>query len=139
MSVYALNPPPWLFFSFYSFHFFFFAQSTGAVEYTNCVSAEGYDPPPNECPWWPIRLGLLNTSTAFRQRGKTSLMSVLIWQQTIWWWGSNNSWVLGNALYLFNAIARRSTLARSGSTWEGPIYLSNKTKLCPYPKLNCLK
>ena len=26
------------------------AQSAGAVEYTNCTSAEGYDPTPNECP-----------------------------------------------------------------------------------------
>ena len=26
------------------------AQSTGAVEYTDCTFAEGEDPPPNECP-----------------------------------------------------------------------------------------
>ena len=26
------------------------AQSAGAVEYTDCTSAEGLDPPPNECP-----------------------------------------------------------------------------------------
>ena len=26
------------------------AQSAGDVEYTDCFSAEGYDPPPNECP-----------------------------------------------------------------------------------------
>ena len=25
------------------------AQLTGAVKYTDCFSAEGYDPPPNEC------------------------------------------------------------------------------------------
>ena len=28
----------------------FFAQLAGAVEYTNCTSAEGYPPPPDECP-----------------------------------------------------------------------------------------
>ena len=27
-----------------------FAQSAGAVEYTDCFSAEGQDSPPNECP-----------------------------------------------------------------------------------------
>ena len=27
-----------------------FAQSAGAVEYTECTSAEGQDPPPIECP-----------------------------------------------------------------------------------------
>ena len=27
-----------------------FAQSAEAVEYTDCFSAEGLDPPPNECP-----------------------------------------------------------------------------------------
>ena len=26
------------------------AQFAGAVEYTDCISAEGYDPPDNECP-----------------------------------------------------------------------------------------
>ena len=30
-------------------------------------------------------------------------------------------------------------LIRSGSTWYGPIYGSNRTKLCTYAKLNCLK
>ena len=28
----------------------FFAQSAGAEEYTNCTSAEGVRPTPNECP-----------------------------------------------------------------------------------------
>ena len=27
-----------------------FNQSARAVEYTDCISAEGKDPPPNECP-----------------------------------------------------------------------------------------
>ena len=27
-----------------------FAQSTGAIEYTDCTSAEGYDHRPKECP-----------------------------------------------------------------------------------------
>ena len=26
------------------------AQSAGAVDYTDCTSAEGWDPPTNECP-----------------------------------------------------------------------------------------
>ena len=39
-----------------------------------------------------------------------------IWHYTIWWWGSTNAGVLGNAEYLFIAIAPRSTMAWSGST-----------------------
>ena len=34
-----------------------------------------------------------------------------------WWWGSSSAGVLGNAVYPFIAIAPRSTLSQSGSTW----------------------
>ena len=40
-----------------------------------------------------------------------------IWHWTIWWWGSSDAGALGNAEYLFIAIAPRSTLAWCGSTW----------------------
>ena len=40
-----------------------------------------------------------------------------IWHKTIWWWGSSNAGALGNVEYPFIAIAPRSTLAWSGSTW----------------------
>ena len=33
------------------------------------------------------------------------------------WWGSSSAGALGNMEHLFIAIAPRSTLARSGSTW----------------------
>ena len=46
---------------------------------------------------------------------------------------------MGNVECPFIAITPRSTLARCGSTWLGPIYGSNRTKLCTYAKLNCLK
>ena len=39
--------------SFFNFHLFLaslFVQSADAVEYTNFVSVEGEDHPPNECP-----------------------------------------------------------------------------------------
>ena len=39
----------------------------------------------------------------------------------------------------FVAIAPRSTLARNGSAWLGPIYGLNKTQLYIYAKLNSLK
>ena len=39
-----------------------------------------------------------------------------IWHYTIWWWGSSNAGVLGNAKY-FIAIAPSSTLAWSCNTW----------------------
>ena len=53
--------------------------------------------------------------------------SVLIWPWTIWWWGSSSAGALGNVEYPFITIASRSTLARSGSTWYGPIYGLNRT------------
>ena len=41
--------------------------------------------------------------------------------------------------YPFIAIAPRFTQTRIGSTWKGPIYGSNTTKLCTYAKMNSLK
>ena len=32
-----------------------FAQSAGDVEYTDCTSAEGYGPRPNECPGYDTK------------------------------------------------------------------------------------
>ena len=42
-----------------------------------------------------------------------------------------NAGALGNAEYPFIAIAPRSSLARSGSTWKGPIYGLNWTNGIP--------
>ena len=73
----------------------------------------------------PSRLGLQNTPTAFLQRSKTPRpTSVLIWHQTIWWWSSSNAGAFGNVEYHFIAITPRSTLALSGRTLFGPIYLA---------------
>ena len=57
-------------------------------------------------------------------------MSVL--DMTLNWLGSSDAGALGNAEHPFIAIAPRSTLARSGSTWFGPIYGLNRTKLRTY-------
>ena len=46
---------------------------------------------------------------------------------------------LGNVEYPLITITASSTLAQCGSTWEGPVYGSNRTKLYIYAKLNCLK
>ena len=54
---------------------------------------------------------LQRLSTTSLQRAKTPK-----------WWGSNNAGAFGYAQYSFIAIAPRSTLARSGSTWSGRIY-----------------
>ena len=62
-----------------------FAQLAGAVEYTDCISAEELDPL-DECPVYDIKI--------------------------IWWWGSSNAWTVGNAEYPFIAIAPRSSLTR---------------------------
>ena len=59
----------------------FRAHSSGAVEYTNCISAEEVrSPSPNECPVYDIR-----------------------------------------------PSKDEAQLARSGSTWKGPVYGSNRT------------
>ena len=65
------------------------SQLAGTVEYTDCISVEGYDSP--RVSW--------------------------IWHKAIWWWGSSNAGALGNAEYPFIAIAPKSTLAQSGSIW----------------------
>ena len=65
------------------------AQSAGAIEYTDCTSAQwGKTPTPNECPEYDTK-----------------------------WRGSSDGGDLGNAEHSFIAIAPRSTLARNGSTW----------------------
>ena len=59
------------------------AQSAGAVEYTDCTSAEVGKTPPNECPGYDTK----------QSDG----------------WGSSNAGALGNAEHPFIAIAPRST------------------------------
>ena len=71
-------------------HMHALAQSAGAVEYTYCFSAEEYPIPRNECPQYVTQ----------QSEGDVPVMLEL--------WGMWN--------ILFIAIARRSTLARSGST-----------------------
>ena len=68
----------------------YLTQSAGATEHTVCIPAERY---------------------------KTPTTSVLKMMLKIWWWGSTYARVLGNAEYLFIAIAPMSTLTRGGSTW----------------------
>ena len=67
------------------------AQSAGAVEYTDCFSAEGYDPP-------------------------MSVLDMTLNNLMVRFWSAG---ALANTEYTFIAIAPRSTLARSGSIWLG--------------------
>ena len=69
----------------------------------------------------PSRLGLENTPTASLKRGKANPTH----PTSIWLWGFSLG-VLGNVDHLFTAITPRSTLTRSNSTWEHPIYVSNR-------------
>ena len=66
------------------------AQSAGAVEYTDCISAKCYPPPATSV----LYMTLNNRMVRFKK-----------------------CWALNNAMYPFLALAPRSTLARSGSTW----------------------
>ena len=87
------------------------SQLVGAVEYTDCFSAEGYDPhPPNECPVYDTK----------QSDGEVPLMLEL--------WGMKCSPSLSSL-----------PPARSRSTWKGPICGSSRTKPCTYATLNCLK
>ena len=66
------------------------AQLGGAIEYTDCISAEWYDPF-----WW------VSWYDTKQSDGETVVMVVL--------WGIEK--------YPFIAITPKSTLTRSGSTW----------------------
>ena len=69
---------------------FYETQSVGTVDYIDFISAGGVRHP---------------------QRVYIS------WHSTIWWRGSRNAGIWGNAEYPFIALAPRSTLAWRGSTW----------------------
>ena len=70
-----------------------------------------------------------------------------IWHKTIWWWGSRNAGALGIAEYLLIAIVPWIFLARSDSTWFGPIYGSKygssrpemRTELFEIELIICIK
>ena len=70
---------------------------------------------------YPARAEGLVNSTSLRRGKKTSVLDM-----TIWWQG-HSPWTLENIEYLFIAITPRSTLDRSGYTWKGSIYGSNRT------------
>ena len=75
------------------------AQLAGAVEYT--ASQQKSKSPTNKCPGYDIK----------QSDGKVAVMLDL--------------WVMQSTLFF--AIAPRSTLAQSGSTWLGPIYGLKRT------------
>ena len=79
-----------------------FTQSAEGVEYTRCPRQQRSKTSPNECPKYDTK----------QSDGEVSEMLEL----------------LGYAEYPFIAITRRSTLARSSSTWLGPIHGLSKSK-----------
>ena len=87
------------------------AHSTGAIEYTEFISAEGKDST-NECPRYDTK----------QSNGSAPALGLCRMQSTP-----------------FIVIAPRSALPWSGSTWLDAIYGLNITKQCTYAKLNCLK
>ena len=80
---------------------FFFSNTVAklAAKYTDCISVEVRDPPPNECPGYDTK----------QSDGEASSPSDYLVSYP------NHS--LGNAECPFIVIVPRSTLARSGSTW----------------------
>ena len=81
---------------------------------------------PNDCPdmtlnhlspvGWNRRIHWLHLCKGLRIPHRVSW----IWH---YWWLPSNAGALGNAENPFIAIAPRSTLARSGSIWNGPIWV----------------
>ena len=86
---------------------------------------------------WSSRLGLLNATTASLPRSETQSTTVLDMAQ------NNLLTRLQKCLSLWNVdvplYCYHCTLAWSGNTWKGPVYVSNRPKLCTYAKGNCLK
>ena len=109
------------------------AQLTGVVEYTNCISTEGFsllDRTINCIWWWGSSLGALvnveyffiaitprstlnHSGSRIPSIGVIELVSC-VWHENIWWWGSCPG-ALGNVEYFYIAITQRSTLTHSGS------------------------
>ena len=90
----------------------------------NCIPTKEVRPSPGIRPVsWGCRICRLHLCRWLRPPPPTC-----VWDMTlncIWWWGSN-SWTLGNVEYLFKkifflVITPRSTLTRSGSTYQSPI------------------
>ena len=87
------------------------AQSAGAVEYTDCISAEGYNSF-NECPNYDPK-----------QSDGEAPVNLELWEMQ---------------RYSFIAIAPGSTLAWRGAP-DTVLSLSQIEPNCNYAKLNCLK
>ena len=89
------------------------AKSAWTVEYTDCISAEGVRLPPNECPVYDAKQSDGEASVMLKLWGMQSAPSLLLLPGPLWPKVIAPDWVL--------------------------IYGLNKTKLCIYGKLNCLK
>ena len=60
------------------------AQSAGAVEYTNCISAEESDLPPNECPEYDIKQSDAEAPVMLELWGMWSTPSLLLLPGPLW-------------------------------------------------------
>ena len=60
------------------------AQSTGAVEYTDCFSAEGLDPPPNKCPVYDSKQSDGAVPVILKRWGMQSTPSLLSLPGPVW-------------------------------------------------------
>ena len=60
------------------------AQSAGAVEYADCTSAEGLDPPPNECPVYDTRQSDGEVSSVLELWGMQSTPSLPLLPGPLW-------------------------------------------------------
>ena len=59
-------------------------QLAGAVEYTNCTSAEGYDSPPNKCPVYNTKQSDGEVPVILELWGMWSTSSLLLLPSSLW-------------------------------------------------------
>ena len=60
------------------------AQSAGAVEYTDCISAEGVKPSPNECPGYGTKQSDGEVPVMLELWGNRSTLSLASLQGPLW-------------------------------------------------------
>ena len=107
------------------------AQSAGAVEYTDYISAEGLDPYPNECPGYDTKQSDGEVPLRLELWGMRSTPSLLSLRGPHWLGVVAPDRVLSRDQIELNCILMLNWIA-----WNRTVLTF---KLCTYTKRNCLK
>ena len=107
------------------------AQSAWAVEYTDCISAQGQDPPPNECPRYDTKQYDGEVPVMLEFWGMLSTPSLPLLPGSLWPGVVAPDWVLSMGQIELNCVLMLNWIA-----WNRTVLTF---KLCTYAKLNCCK